>query len=604
MLISATHTHSAPSAMGALGTPPDDHYLAILPARIAESIERATRNFEPARIGWTVVDDHEHTFCRRWIRRPDRMIDDPFGNRTVRANMHPGYQNPDAIAPSGPVDPGLTVLSVQSRDGRPIAVLANYSMHYYGAQPVSADYYGRFAAALAQRIGGAAESANPPFVAMMSQGTSGDQMWMNYGEPRKDPGLDAYADAVAQVAHEAYRAITYHDRVRLAMAETTLVLGRRVPDDARLSWAQAVIARMGDRDVPRSLPEVYAREAIFLHQEPRRELKLQAIRIGELGITAIPNEVFAITGLKLKAQSPFDVTMNIELANGSEGYIPPPEQHALGGYTTWPARTAGLEVQAEPKIVAALLELLEKVAGKPRRAFRVPNGPYAQAVLASKPLAYWRLDEIQGPTALNSTGHQVTAGYLGKVAFYLPGPDAPGLSAGRMTNRAPYFAGGVFQAGIGGEWTYSVELWFWNGLPIGARPITGHLVAIGDRMGQSPTDHLGIGGTHVAPRRLFFATGENAGAALAGKTQIAPRTWHHLVLVRNRNRVTVYLDGNPEPEISGDAQEIATKGAVLFLGGRGDGVANFEGKLDEVAYYDRALDGAEVAAHVRAASAR
>ena len=44
---------------------------------------------------------------------------------------------------------------------------------------------------------------------------------------------------------------------------------------------------------PRSLPEVYAKEAIYLHDEPERELKLQAIRIGELGIAAIPNEVFA-----------------------------------------------------------------------------------------------------------------------------------------------------------------------------------------------------------------------------------------------------------------------------------------------------------------------
>ena len=59
--------------------------------------------------------------------------------------------------------------------------------------------------------------------------------------------------------------------------------------------------------------------------------------------------------------------MNIELANGSEGYIPPPEQHALGGYTTWPARTAGLETDAEPRIVAAMLDLLEQVSGGRRR---------------------------------------------------------------------------------------------------------------------------------------------------------------------------------------------------------------------------------------------
>ncbi len=128
------------------------------------------RLLEPARVGWNVIDDHEHTFCRRWVRRPDKMLEDPFGQRTVRANMHPGYQNPDAIsAPAGPVDPALTVLSVQSRNGRPIAVLANYSMHYYGAEPVSADYFGRFAGSLAKRIN--AQSVEPPFVGIMSQGS-------------------------------------------------------------------------------------------------------------------------------------------------------------------------------------------------------------------------------------------------------------------------------------------------------------------------------------------------------------------------------------------------------------------------------------------------
>ena len=101
---------------------------------------------------------------------------------------------------------------------------------------------------------------------------------------------------------------------------------------------------------------------------PHEELILQAIRIGDLAITAIPNEVYGITGLKLKAQSPFKTTFNMELANGAAGYIPPPEQHYLGGYTTWPARTAGLEPDAEPKIVEALLGLLEDLSGQKRKA--------------------------------------------------------------------------------------------------------------------------------------------------------------------------------------------------------------------------------------------
>lgn len=569
MLISATHTHSAPSVMGALGTPPDADYAASLPARIAAAIGRAAANLEPARAGWAAADDPEHTFCRRWIRRPDRMLDDPFGRKTVRANMHPGYQNPDAIIPSGPVDPALTVLSVQSRSGRPIAVLANYSMHYYGADPVSADYYGRFAAALARRIGAdrPAGAGEHPFVAIMSQGTSGDQMWMDYGRPKKDPGLDAYADAVAATAERAYRSIGYRDHVPLAMAETTLTLGRRVPDEARLAWARGVIAAMKDRDEPRTIPEVYAKEAIHLHDEPRRELKLQAIRVGDLGISAIPNEVYAITGLKLKAQSPFDLTMNVELANGSEGYIPPPEQHALGGYTTWPARTAGLEVQAEPKIVAAVLGLLEKVAGRPRRELSVRRTPYAEAVLASKPWAYWRLDEIEGNAARDSSGHGRDAAFEGGYALFLPGPNLTGLSASGRIDRSAYLAGGRLRTTmLRLPACYTLEMWYRK------------LPAAGLR----------------APDGL--------GPPAAGS--IFSESWHHLALAYDGESARLHFDGKPDEDplhIKGITGQVP---AVLFLGTRSGAGSDFEGQVDEVALYDRALGPDEIASHLRAARGR
>jgi hypothetical protein len=600
MLISATHTHSAPAAMGALGCPPDTDYAARLPQRIAESIERAVRNLEPARIGWGVLDDTAHTFCRRWIRRPDKVLQDPFGQETARANMHPGYQNPDAIAPAGPVDPGLTLLSIQSRTGRPIAVLSNYSMHYYGAEPVSADYFGRFATAFAQLIN--AERVDPPFVGMMSQGTSGDQMWMDYSQPKQNPGLDAYAASVARVAHEAYKAIAYNDWVPLAMAEAKLVLARRVPDDARLAWARSIISRMGTRTVPNSLPEVYAKEAIYLHEEPRRELKLQAVRIGELGVAAIPNEVFAITGLKIKAQSPFDTTMNIELANGSEGYIPPPEQHALGGYTTWPARTAGLEVQAEPKIIATMLNLLEKVADKSRRPMQTLNGKYSKAVLASRPLAYWRLDDIQGPIAVDESGNGRPARYEGGIAFFLPGANLPGFSAGKLGNRSVHFAGGTLRAALTGMGkSNSVELWFWNGLPNDARLIVGCIFSTDqDGTGNSSGGRLLIKSNSLGQGFLCYADAQEK--RVTGNTEIAPKTWHHLVLTAQRDRLAVYLDGNPVPELDGAAPAAGIeKRAFLVIGAGSDGVNAFEGKIDEVSIYDRALPADEIVKHFCAA---
>jgi hypothetical protein len=126
---------------------------------------------------------------------------------------------------------------------------------------------------------------------------------------------------------------------------------------------------------PKNRPEVYAEQAVWIDDHPNEEIILQAIRIGELGITAIPNEVFGVTGLSIKAQSPLHTTFNLELANGAAGYIPPPEQHELGGYTTWPARTAGLEIDAEPKIIDQILGLLEQVAGKKRRPLKTDLYP-------------------------------------------------------------------------------------------------------------------------------------------------------------------------------------------------------------------------------------
>ena len=98
----------------------------------------------------------------------------------------------------------------------------------------------------------------------------------------------------------------------------------------------------------------------------------------------------------MRFRSPSTAHFNIELANGAEGYIPSSEQHFLGGYTTWPARTAGLEVEAETKIVETLVGALEEATGQKRRAMVDEHGPYASAILAAQPTSYWRLNDEAG----------------------------------------------------------------------------------------------------------------------------------------------------------------------------------------------------------------
>ena len=601
VMISATHTHQAPSLMALLGTPADPHYPAFLVDKLVETVAKAKANLAPARVGWTVVKDFEHTYCRQWIYRPDRMLTDPFGGVTVRNNMHPGHQNTSTIAPSGPVDPDLSLLAVQGADGRPIAVMANYSMHYYGGPAVSADYFGRFCAQLEQAVE-PQRDGEKPFVAIMSQGTSGDLMWPDFANPPRGGSMNDYADAVAKLAFEAYQKIEYKSDATLAMAERDLHLRVREPDEQRLAWAQGVLDAMGDR-LPQSLPEVYAMEALELHKHPTRDVKLSAVRVGDLGIATISCEVFGLTGLKIKAQSPLKHTFNVELANGEDGYIPPRELFPLGGHTTWPARSACLEVGAEAKIVDAVVGLLEQVAGAPRKPLADTHGEYAKQTVAAKPLAYWRLNETTGPAVADASGNNRPAHVEDGVVFYLEGPDGDAFSGPGVINRAPHFAGGRMSADLKDLGpSYTVDFWFWNGLPGEAREVAGYLFSRGpDRDPAAPGDHLGVGGTFGGtPDRLFFFNGNAAGQVVSGTSPIAPKTWNHVVLVRDGKRVAAYLNGNPEPEFAGEAAVTVDPSAgQVFVGGRNDNLFNLEGKLDEIAVFNRALTAEEATARYK-----
>jgi hypothetical protein len=360
MLVSATHCHSAPSVFGALGTDVDEAYARFLPGKIAEGIAQAQKNLAPARIGWAVGKDPKNVFCRRFLMKPGTAATNPFGgSKNDQAQMNPGYQNPNAVRRTGPVDDDVSVISVQTPEGRPVAVLGNYSTHYAGAPPLSADYFGVFCRRIGELIG-----AGPGIVGIMSNGTSGDANCCDFVNPPRKFDRFTVGEDVAQAAFAAYKTIEYYDWVPLVVEEKSLVLGVRMPTGEEVAAARAHLAGLKDGKL-RTVPDVYARETVLLSELPStRDVKLQAIRIGSLGIAAIPNEVFGSTGLAIKAKSPLKPTINIELANGYYGYLPPPDQFPLGGYTTWRARSSCLEVEAEPKIVGALLELLNEVANR------------------------------------------------------------------------------------------------------------------------------------------------------------------------------------------------------------------------------------------------
>lgn len=596
MLISATHAHSVPSSLGCLGTDADPAYVPLLRDKLVEAIAAAQANLEPARIGFGKGNAADFTALRQWIRRPDRIDVDPFGNKTVRANMHAGSNWDNATSEAGPEDPDLSLISIQARDGRPIAVLGNFSMHYFGDQNISADYYGLFSDGLRQRI--APGDGARAFVGLMSHGCSGDIYRRDYTKPESwNPKLtiDEYASGLLDIAMKIHAGIRYRDDVDLTMAEQRMTLQYRVPDLQRLEWAQRIVAGMNGR-LAKTQTEVYAREAIILHERQQTEIVVQALRIGDIAIATTPTETYAITGLKIKAASPLPNTIVIELANGGDGYIPPPEQHLFGGYNTWAARSAGLEVMAEPKISQAAIGLLEKVSGQPRRPWKLGDGAAARAVLATKPAAYWRLNEFTGPHAVDATGQGRDAVYEREITYYLEGPHSANFVGRDEVNRAPILVGGRLRARLGDLTDrYSISLWVWNGMPNDGRDVSGWLFSrdFDQRLGTYG-DHLGIGGKSGHTGRLIFQHGQDGRTVVAGKTEIPRWQWRHVVLVRDAGRVRVYLDGALEIETTAPA-DFPAGFEECFFGGRSDNDSNWEGRIDEVAVYNRALSPADVA---------
>ncbi len=373
VMMSTTHTHSATSALGRQRGLPQtelDEYQTFVSRRIADGVQRAINNLEPAQIGWAAGREPREVFNRRWFMKPGTVPVNPFGETTDRVKMNPPRASKDLLEPSGPTDPEVWLIAARSPDGRPIGLVANYSLHYVGGvrgADISADYFALFAESMTRSLG--AQRQRPPFVAMMGNGTSGNINNIDFskpGESRKPyEKMAEVADNVAAAALEAYRGIKWQDWVPLAGRLEPLSVAVRRPTSEQLDRARDILRRRVNPELKASLEEVYADRTVKMSQWPERiDLPLQVVRVGGIAVAGIPNEVFVEIGLEYKERSPIRPCFIMSMANGYYGYLPTPEHHRLGGYETW-LGTNRVEVDASTKIMAKLLEMTQALADPP-----------------------------------------------------------------------------------------------------------------------------------------------------------------------------------------------------------------------------------------------
>ncbi|MCW0221499.1 MAG: hypothetical protein OJI67_24450, partial [Prosthecobacter sp.] len=110
LLMSATHTHSASSALSenrySLDEPLNE-YQTFVAHRIADGVARAVNNLAPARIGWASGNEPNQVFNRRWFMKEGTVPPNPFGG-VDKVKMNPP-KGPNLVKPAGPTDPEISI---------------------------------------------------------------------------------------------------------------------------------------------------------------------------------------------------------------------------------------------------------------------------------------------------------------------------------------------------------------------------------------------------------------------------------------------------------------------------------------------------------------
>jgi neutral ceramidase len=370
VLISATHTHSACSALGSSRYKSEvelDDYQRFVARRIADGVQRAAYDLRPAEMAFGTAEAPEHVNNRRWYLRPGTMPENPFGSTDDQVKMNPPRNSPNLVEPAGPTDPTVSFLVFREPDGTPISLFAAYSLHYVGGVGpghISADYFGMFCNELTRLMG--AERQRPPFVAMMANGTSGDINNINFREPgeRREPyeQMRRVAHDVAEKVFQALEGLEYQSTVTLAARYREPMIAPREVTAEMLQWARATV-EMEEEDTGRAnLPRIYAERALAMAENPDPPaIPLQLLRIGPVALGTMPCEVFCEIGLEFKERSPIQPAFMVSLNHGYFGYLPPPRHHRLGGYETW-LGTNRLEPEASVIMIDHLLEMAEEVS--------------------------------------------------------------------------------------------------------------------------------------------------------------------------------------------------------------------------------------------------
>jgi neutral ceramidase len=354
IIMSATHTHSGWGPGGFRGLTDANAPPPPIIAQMVDAVRQAKARLQPARVGFGTGNSYLNV---------NRDAIDP--------ETHLWTQAPNLDAPS---DKTVAVVEFLASDGKPIAVYMDYAMHPVNgwlAGFTSADFAGASSRYVEQAFG-------DNTVAVFAQGASGDQnpLYLRAGTnalaSRSGVPITGYV-MTREVVEAPIRDgkvkagpldPAVRDQLERVMDSEGVLLGdeviRVMTNIPRLDSTPSIAGEQKTVSCPGRKRTDEGREGkpgTYVDGDPV-EIRLGALRIGNIALTSVDAEIYTAIGLRLKRESPMANTVVVTLANGraDSGYIP---NDAAFGANTFQVLGSKLKPGcAETTIVNGLLDLM------------------------------------------------------------------------------------------------------------------------------------------------------------------------------------------------------------------------------------------------------
>lgn len=208
-------------------------------------------------------------------------------------------------------------------------------------------------------------------------------------------------------------------------------------------------------------------------------------------------------------------------------------------------------------------------------------------------VAYWTFDETTGTTAQDWSGNVENLDLAGTFAF---DPDSGWDATGGKFGGAVHLDAGDYMVQpsiVRPTQAFTYSVWLKPDVDYGAGSSRVDLLYGRSANGTQDRPDIILGHGGAGKANAFYRTvSSGEGVVRSTTTSWSASDWHHMAFTYDGSDLRLYVNGTEESSLSRLGGHQPSHG--LNVGGLPAGNTSFDGRLDEIAIWDRALSAAEI----------